>query len=369
MQLKQQSMATTTLPAQLFKPTMIMLVADVDLPTDQAVRQLEHELQITRLSARALIVDKYLLLTMDKWLTSTQQPVAIADYIGALQQAAAKLRQSHLFHARRFDLDTQAKTRVYGILNITDDSFYDGGRYFTPAAAIKRAQEMVAQGADVLELGGQSTRKGYQELTPAEEIARVVPVLEAIRPVVDVPIAVDTYKYEVAQAVLAAGADIINDVRPVQDEPRLLAAVAAADAGLVIMHTQNGDQYTDLAQDIHDYFAAAIDFAGHYGIERRQLMIDVGLGSVYGKNYEQEYTLLRELDYFNDLGVATLIAPSRKGFIGRLLDLPVEERLVPTMAIFANSAALDVNFMRAHDIAETKYTLGIMDKIKRSFSR
>ncbi|MFC6171127.1 dihydropteroate synthase [Loigolactobacillus jiayinensis] len=368
MHLRQQSLATTTLPAQLFKPTLLLLVADTDLPTDPAVQQLNQQLQVTYISTRALIIDKYILLELATWLPADLKAGTEA-YITALRDAAAGLRQQHLFHARQYTLDTQAKTRVYGILNITDDSFYDGGRYFTPAVAIKRAQEMVAQGADVLELGGQSTRKGYQELTPAAEIARVLPVLEAIRPMVDVPIAVDTYKYEVVQAVLAAGADIINDVHPVQAEPRLLEAIAAADAGLVIMHTQNGDHYTDLAQDIHDYFATAIDFAGHYGIERQQIMIDVGLGTVYGKNYEQEYSLLRQLDYFNDLGVTTLIAPSRKGFIGTLLDLPVEERLVPTMAIFANSAALDVNFMRAHDIAETKYTLGIMDKIKRSFNR
>ncbi|MFD1317269.1 dihydropteroate synthase [Loigolactobacillus zhaoyuanensis] len=369
MQLSQQSLATTTLPARLFKSTLIMLVADVDLPDDPAARQVNHQLQITYLSARALVIDKYILLELEKWVAAVQLTPIAQTYVTALRTAADTLRQRRLFHARKYTLDTQVKTSVYGILNITDDSFYDGGRYFTPAAAIKRAQEMVAQGADVLELGGQSTRKGYVELTAAEEIARVVPVLEAIRPTVAVPIAVDTYKYEVVRAVLAAGADIINDVRPLQADPRILEAIAAVDAGLVIMHTQNGDQYTDLAQDIHDYFATAIDFAGQYGIERQQLILDVGLGTVYGKNYEQEYSLLRELDYFNDLGVATLIAPSRKGFIGTLLDLPVEERLVPTMAIFANSAGLDVNFMRAHDIAETRYTLGIIDKIKRSFSR
>ncbi|MFD0897049.1 dihydropteroate synthase [Loigolactobacillus binensis] len=365
MRLTQQSLATTTLPAQLFKPTLILLAADEDLPKTSAAQQINRALQITYLSAQTLIVDKYSLLNLDKWVPTI---VETTDYLAALRAVAVSLQQSHLFQARHYRLATQDKTQVYGILNITDDSFYDGGRYFTPAAAIKRAQEMVAQGADVLELGGQSTRKGYQELTAVEELARVIPVLKAIRPVIDIPIAVDTYKYEVVQGVLAAGADIINNVHALQDDPRILEAIAAVDAGLVIMHTQIGDHYSDLVQNIHDYFATAIDFAGQYGIQQQQIMIDVGLGSVYGKNYEQEYTLLRELDRFNDLGVATLIAPSRKGFIGTLLNLPVEERLVPTMAIFANSVGLDVNFMRAHDIAETRYTLGIIDKIKRSFS-
>jgi dihydropteroate synthase len=355
--------------ASLLKPSVVILqvkpvqewpAALADFNRKQHIRQLQVAGQLF------LLVDKFWLWQQLPTLTSTP---ALAAYLTALQQVATRLKAPHQFQARQFSLDLTAKTQVYGVLNITDDSFYDGGRYLKPEKAIARAQEMVAQGADVIELGGQSTRKGYQEITPEAEIQRVVPVLKAIRAQTPVPIAVDTYKLPVVQAVLDAGADIINVVKPLTDEPGILTAVAQAKAGLVIMHTQDGDHYTDLLGDIRQQFATDIEQCLNAGLSKNQLVIDVGLGSVYGKNYEQEYTLLHELDYFNQLGVATLIAPSHKGFIGKLLDgLPTEQRMVPTMAIFANSAALNVNFMRAHDIEATQQTVRIIDKIKRSFA-
>ncbi|MDA5388027.1 dihydropteroate synthase [Loigolactobacillus backii] len=307
-----------------------------------------------------LVVNKYWLYQVH--VTSE----SLSAYQTALLAIGRELKQAKQFKARQFTIDTQAQTSVYGILNITDDSFSDGGQYFTTEKAVARAKEMVAQGAAVIELGGQSTRQSYNEISADEELRRILPVLKAIRNTINVPIAVDTYKYQVVAGVLAAGAAIINDVRPVTAE--ILNAVVQANAGLIIMHTQNTTHYQDLITDIHQYFANTIQTAIKAGLTRQQLMIDVGLGGDFGKTYEQEYTLLHNLDAFNDLGVATLIAPSRKGFIGKLLNLPVSERLVPTMALFANSTSLDVNFMRAHDVEETRQTLTIIDKVKRSFA-
>ncbi|KRK40254.1 dihydropteroate synthase [Loigolactobacillus bifermentans DSM 20003] len=355
--------------ASLLKPSIVILqVKPVqEWPAVLADFNRKHHIRQLQVAGQLfLLVDTFWLWDQLPTITSTP---ALAGYLTALQQVATSLKAPHQFQARQFSLDLTAKTQVYGVLNITDDSFYDGGRYLKPEKAIARAQAMVAHGADVIELGGQSTRKGYQEITPEAEIQRVVPVLKAIRAQTPVPIAVDTYKLPVVEAVLAAGADMINVVKPLTDEPGILTAVAQAKAGLVIMHTQDGDQYTDLLGDIRQQFATDIEQCLNAGLSKNQLVIDVGLGSVYGKNYEQEYTLLHELDYFNQLGVATLIAPSHKGFIGKLLDgLPTEQRLVPTMAIFANSAALNVNFMRAHDIEAAQQTVRIIDKIKRSFA-
>lgn len=355
--------------ASLLKPSVVVLQVKpvqewpaslADFNRQQHIRQLQVAGQLF------LLLDTFWLWQQLPTIAPTP---ATRDYLAALTQVAQQLKAPHQFQARQFQLDLTAKTQVYGVLNITDDSFYDGGRYLQPERAIARAQEMVAHGADVLELGGQSTRKGYQEITPAAEIQRVVPVLKAIREQVAVPIAVDTYKLPVVEAVLAAGADIINLVKPLTAEPGILTAVAQAQAGLVIMHTQANDQYQDLLGDIRQQFTTDIEQCLNAGLSKRQLVIDVGLGGVYGKNYEQEYTLLHELDYFNQLGVATLIAPSHKGFIGKLLDgLPTDQRMVPTMAIFANSAGLNVNFMRAHDIQATQQTVRIIDKIKRSFA-
>ncbi|HEX4964969.1 MAG TPA: dihydropteroate synthase [Thermoanaerobaculia bacterium] len=274
------------------------------------------------------------------------------------------------------------RPRVLGVLNLTPDSFSDGGRWPDPAQAIDRGLAMLAEGADLLDLGAESTRPGggvygggARTVPPEEEAARLLPVLEGLRRATDAPLSVDTRKGEVARLALAAGADLINDVGALAD-PLLGRAVAAAGCPLVLMHSrgdlatmQQGIHFTDLLGEVRTELAAAVQRATAAGIAESQLLLDPGLG--FGKTWEQNLELLRRLPELASLGRPLLVGASRKSFLARAAErpgvppLPPDRRLAGSLAAVAWAAALGAAVVRVHDVAETVQFLDVWHAIAR----
>jgi dihydropteroate synthase len=274
------------------------------------------------------------------------------------------------------------RTRVMGVLNLTPDSFSDGGRWAEPDRAVERGLRLLAEGADLLDLGAESTRPGggvYGEgarAVPAdEESARLLPVLAALRAATDAPLSVDTRKAEVAARALAAGADLINDVTALSD-PRLGEAVAAAGCPLILMHSrgelatmQRGIHFDDLVGEVRAELAAAMSRAAAAGIDAAQLVLDPGIG--FGKTWQQNVELIRRLDELAPLGRPLLLGASRKSFLARAAaragrsDAPPEARLGGSLAAVAWAAARNVALVRVHDVAETAQLLDVWYAVAR----
>lgn len=250
---------------------------------------------------------------------------------------------------------------VMGILNVTPDSFSDGGRFLDPDAAVRRAREMAAAGADLIDLGGESTRPGAAEVTADEEAARVVPVLRALRHALDVPLSVDTRKAAVARAALDAGAHVVNDVSGLGD-PGMAATVAAWGAGLVLMHMrgtpatmQSRADYADVVDEVAAELAASLARADAAGVARERVVLDPGIG--FAKTADHNWALLGALPRLAALGHPLLLGVSRKSFLGALLadgsgaPRPVEQREDATTALSALAAAAGVWGVRVHEVA------------------
>lgn len=245
---------------------------------------------------------------------------------------------------------------VMGVLNATPDSFSDGGRFLDPDAAARRAVQLVEEGAGILDVGGESTRPGAEEIPAAEEVARVVPVIEAIRRAgVSVPISIDTRKSAVARAALAAGAAIVNDVSALSD-PEMAAVAAEHGAGLVLMHMkgtprtmQERPEYDDVTAEVADSLAAAMDRAALAGVAPDRIALDPGIG--FGKTVEHNLTLIREIPRLLRLGRPVLLGVSRKAFIGRLLgDAPPERRVHGTVGACVAGFDRGARIFRVHDV-------------------
>jgi dihydropteroate synthase len=248
---------------------------------------------------------------------------------------------------------------VMGILNVTPDSFSDGGRHLDPEAAVARALELAAQGADLLDVGGESTRPGAAPVTVEEEIRRVVPVLERLRDRgYPLPISVDTSKPEVALAALRAGAALVNDVRGLAD-PRLAAVVAEAGAPVVLMHMrgtpadmQSRAVYGDVVAEVAQELVQALERAAAAGVPAERTLLDPGLG--FAKTAEHSLTLMKRLRELRVLGRPLLVGPSRKSFIGKVAGAPVEDRLPGTLAAVAACVLAGAEFLRVHDVAPAR---------------
>ena len=261
------------------------------------------------------------------------------------------------------------RTLVMGVVNVTPDSFSDGGRFLDPEAAVSQAIALAGDGADILDVGGESTRPGSDAVSASEEIDRVVPVIKRLAAEVVVPISIDTRKLEVARAALDAGAVIVNDVSGGRD-PALLDVVRDTGAGIVLMHMlgepktmQEEPTYRDVVAEVRDYLRGQVDAAVSAGIERETIAVDPGLG--FGKTYEHNLTLMRDIDAFLDLGVPLVVGPSRKSFIGKALDdLPVEERLEGTAGAVAWLAARGAHVVRVHDVRAISRVLRVVDAIR-----
>ncbi|MBJ6727494.1 dihydropteroate synthase [Geomesophilobacter sediminis] len=244
---------------------------------------------------------------------------------------------------------------VMGILNITPDSFSDGNRFFSIERAVERALEMEGEGADIIDIGGESTRPGSPALGEAEELDRVIPVVEALSGRLKVPISVDTYKGAVARAACAAGAEIVNDVSGLAFDPAMAQAVAKADAGLVVMHTrgtpdkmQRDTSYDDLIGEVKAYLGRSIETAVAAGLPRKRIVVDPGIG--FAKDRAGNLELIRRLREFLDLGCPILIGPSRKGFIGTVTGKKVDDRVMGTAAVVAVSIMNGASIVRVHDV-------------------
>lgn len=253
---------------------------------------------------------------------------------------------------------TIGRPAVMGILNVTPDSFSDGGRSFEVEAAVAHALRLIEDGADLLDVGGESTRPGATPVSADEEIRRVVPVIEALRGRIAVPISIDTMKAEVARAALAAGAEVVNDVGGATLDPAMIDVVAEAGAGLVIMHMrgtpttmQQDPRYADVVAEVLDFLAAAVERAERAGIARHRIAVDPGIG--FGKRTEHNVALLRGIPRLSELGCAVLIGTSRKGLLGKWTGRETGDRRVASVASALAALAAGADVVRVHDVAET----------------
>lgn len=254
---------------------------------------------------------------------------------------------------RRFELGP--RTWIMGVLNVTPDSFSDGGQYFDAGKAVARGLELASEGADILDVGGESTRPGARPVPEPEELRRVVPVVEALRKRTSALISVDTTKAAVARAALDAGADIVNDTSALRSDPGMAGEVARSGAGVVLMHMQgtpltmqDAPRYDDLLGEIGAFLAGRIRAAEDAGIPRERVIVDPGIG--FGKSVEHNLELLRGQSIFAGLGRPLLMGISRKAFLGRLLDLPPGERLEGTIAAAVLSIERGAHVLRVHDV-------------------
>jgi dihydropteroate synthase len=245
-----------------------------------------------------------------------------------------------------------SRSYIMGILNITPDSFSDGGRYEDPDAAINRALAMVAEGADIIDVGAESSRPGYAKLTQNEEEKRLFPILEQLVERVTVPISVDTRKSEVARKALDMGASMINDISGLVDDVELVQVAAATGAPLIIMHNRDQAVYGDLMGEILWDLREKVAKAIAAGVQDSQIIIDPGIG--FGKTPEHNLVVMGKLDQLQSLGYPILVGPSRKSFIGKVLDLPVNQRLEGTAAAVTLSITLGADIIRVHDVQAMK---------------
>lgn len=258
-------------------------------------------------------------------------------------------------------IDLEKRTYVMGILNVTPDSFSDGGNYNNIEAAVKRAKEMVEEGADIIDIGGESTRPGSSYVTEEEEIQRVVPIIKAIKKEVDVLISIDTYKSKTAEEAIKAGVDIINDVWGFKKDSNMAKVVAKYNVPCILMHNREDEPYSDLMRDILNDLIDSINIALDAGIKRENIILDPGIG--FAKTYEENLEVMNNLEKIVNIGFPVLLATSRKSMIGLALDLPVDNRIEGTVATTVIGIMKGCKIVRVHDIIENKRACIMTDKI------
>lgn len=254
------------------------------------------------------------------------------------------------------------------VINVTPDSFSDGGRFLARDSALDRCLELAAQGADILDIGGESTRPGVSPVSAEEELDRVLPVLEGIRGRTSCLISVDTYKSQVAQSALDAGAHIVNNVGALQLDPAVAEVAGRSGAAIVLMHMRGSPRTMqtlppsrDILKEIENDLARAVDRSRSHGIARDRIVLDPGIG--FGKTVEDNLKILNRLSWLRALRLPLLVGTSRKSFLGKILDLPVQERLLATAASVVMAVAAGAHIVRVHDLAEMIHVLRITDSI------
>ena len=260
-------------------------------------------------------------------------------------------------------------TLIMGILNVTPDSFSDGGMYYNATQAIEFALQMEEEGADIIDVGGESTRPGAKTVELQKECDRILPVIEGIRTKSDILISIDTYKSEVARQSIATGAGMVNDISGMTFDPNMVDVIKDSGLPVVIMHIkgtpknmQKKPYYEDLMQELTEYFEERKKFARAKGILDQQIILDPGIG--FGKRLQDNFQLLRELKKIVDMGFPVLIGPSRKSFIGLTLDLPVDQRLEGTAAAVTTGILKGARIVRVHDVKAMKRVALITDSIR-----
>lgn len=263
------------------------------------------------------------------------------------------------------EFDVEHGTYVMGILNVTPDSFSDGGKYHTWDTALFHAEEMVEQGADVLDIGGESTRPGYTKISDEEEIDRTVGILGRLRQEFDVPLSIDTYKPAVAKEALLAGADMVNDIWGLQYDPSMARVVAESGAACCLMHNRREAVYQNLMEEIKEDLKRSLYLAEKAGIGKEKILLDPGIG--FGKTYEQNLQVLHSLGQLKELGFPLLLGTSRKSVIGLALNLPVEERVEGTLATTVLGMLMGCAFVRVHDVKENVRAIQMVQAIREGW--
>ncbi len=256
-----------------------------------------------------------------------------------------------------------------GIVNVTPDSFSDGGRYLDPARAVAHGEEMAREGADIIDIGGESTRPGARPVSAEEEMERVLPVIHRLRGKVSIPISIDTMKAAVARAALDEGADLVNDISALRFDPAMAPLVAAEKVPVALMHMQGTPQtmqqdpfYEDVVEEVKAFLQSRIQFALEAGVDRERIIVDPGIG--FGKNVDHNLALLRGLSALTALGRPVLVGTSRKTFIGKLLESGPEERLEGSLAAAVAAVLAGANVIRVHDVKEAARAVRIADALR-----
>lgn len=270
-----------------------------------------------------------------------------------------------LLKCREKNIELGKRTLIMGILNVTPDSFSDGGKYANIEAAVKQAEKFIKDGADIIDIGGESTRPGHEKISIEEEIIRVLPVIEKIKSELDTIISIDTYKHQVAEAALRAGAHIVNDIWGLQyDNGEMAALVRKYDVPLIAMHNQNNKIYEeDIILTMRKFFQKTYEIADKYGIDREKIILDPGIG--FGKDINLNLEVLNRMGELRDMG-RILLGTSRKRFIGTILnDAPVDQRVEGTIATTVIGIEKGVDIVRVHDVLENKRAALVADRIVR----
>ncbi len=321
--------------------------------------------------------------TSDLILMGTQNQIKVLiDRIevrfNGLQGVAVRIREClknlesppHALRCKKKVLHLDERTHLMGILNVTPDSFSDGGLYMDPDKAISHGIELASQGADIIDIGGESTRPGAKPLPPDEELRRVIPVIEALSAKVDTPISIDTGKSLVAEKAIRAGAEMINDISGLKFDPKMAEVAAKHDVPMVLMHIKGIPEvmqldvhYDCLLTEIMEYLEESIEIAEEAGIDERQIIVDPGIG--FGKSVKDNLKIIRHLSELKSLGKPILMGPSRKSFIGNILNADIYQRDEGTLASICAAIMNGANILRVHDVGPARKAAQIVDAILR----
>lgn len=299
-----------------------------------------------------------------------EQPFSLAKAADEIRQVLENFaKEPPVIRAGQFKLNLAKRTYLMGILNITPDSFSDGGRFFDFDQAIARAKQMVKEGADIIDVGGESTRPGAGKVNLKEEIRRTIPVIKKLAQEINKPISIDTYKSEVARKALKAGATIINDISALRMDKQMAGLVAKTKVPLILMHMQGtpknmqkNPRYKDVVGEIIQFLRQQAEVAVAAGVKKENIIVDPGIG--FGKTVEHNLEIVKRLSEFKSLDYPICLGTSRKSFIGLTLNLPVEERLEGTTATVAVGILNGASIIRAHDVLEMKQVARMVDAIK-----
>ncbi len=259
------------------------------------------------------------------------------------------------------EFDIKNKTYIMGILNVTPDSFSDGGKFNNLDAALYHAEEMIRDGADIVDIGGESTRPGHTVITEEEEIARVTPVIEAVKSRFDIPVSIDTYKGKVTKAALQAGADLVNDIWGFKHDRQVAELTAEYKAACCLMHNRHEAVYQDFLKDMVQDMEECVRLAREAGVADNKIMLDPGVG--FGKTYEMNLEAIHHVEVLHSLGFPILLGTSRKSVIGLTLDLPADQRVEGTLATTVIGVMKGCAFVRVHDIKENKRVIQMTEAI------
>ncbi len=261
------------------------------------------------------------------------------------------------------EFQRSGKTYIMGILNVTPDSFSDGGSWNSPDAALRRVEEMAAEGAHVIDIGGESTRPGYTAVSEQEEIQRTAPVIEAVKARFDIPISLDTCKAKVARAGIAAGADMINDIWGLRSDGEMAGVIARSGVPCCLMHNRKNAAYRDFMRELKEDLAGSLQIALQAGIEKKRIILDPGVG--FAKSYEQNLEAVGRLEELHELGCPLLLGCSRKSVIGLALNADLDERLEGTLATTVIGVMKGCMFVRVHDIKANARAVRMTEAILR----